>query len=45
MNRHMKHLLVAALIGAGLVAGVRVVAPAHHVKAIVPAPIPVGSCC
>lgn len=45
MNRHVKHLLVAALIGAGLVTGIRVVAPVHHVEATAPAPIPVGSCC
>ncbi|GIH60643.1 hypothetical protein Msi02_14600 [Microbispora siamensis] len=46
MKEHMKHLLIAALIGAGLVAGASVVVPDHHVQAIADLfPDPVGSCC
>lgn len=46
MNRHVKRLLVVALVGAGLVTGVRAAAPAQHAEASVPAnPGPAGSCC
>ncbi len=45
MNKYLKHLLIAALIGAGLVTGAAIVVPDHHVEAIAPHPGPRGSCC
>jgi hypothetical protein len=45
MNRLVKHLLIAALIGSGLVAGNGLVAPVHHAEVIVQVSNPIGSCC
>ncbi|WP_432923865.1 hypothetical protein ACQPZZ_27830 [Microbispora sp. CA-135349] len=45
MNRLVKHLLIAALIGSGLVAGNGLVTMAHHAEPIVAVSSPVGSCC
>ncbi|MEU7938052.1 hypothetical protein [Microbispora bryophytorum] len=41
----MKHLLTAALIGGGLVAGVGIVVPDRHVEVIVASRDPRLGCC